>query len=492
MPHASIAAPAARRPLALTLLVLALLAAAPRGIAVPVAPDRAQDLMDRFVAEHAAEDWSAARATAGEYLELRPDDPLMLYNLACVHARDGRPNDAARTLAKAVDAGFRQFGEMQLDSDLDSIRDHPIYRAIVEASTKARSRPRVHREVAALERFRTQFGERRYQYDRDPVRGLDYASNLSPETFAEMRGMVEWQTDHLADTLFDGLPGYRVLIAVPEPEHAHELLRSDHSIGGIYDHGQRMLVTRDIGASLRHELLHVLHYGHMERLGQQHPLWIQEGLASLYEEYEIDDQGAIRFLPNERHTIIRNRVKIGGTMDWRRMVKLSDAHFMRIATQLYPQVRSIFEFLAATDRLVPWYRAYIDSYHQDPSGLLAFEQVLGRDLEDVQRRWRTWVLDQPAVDYRVDRGDASLGIEVDTLPTISDGVVVRGFTDWSPARSAGMRIGDVVVSIDGRGTRTPMELSVALGGKRVGQNVLVRVRRGESHHTLRVALRAKR
>ncbi|NIM60902.1 MAG: hypothetical protein GTO30_04390, partial [Acidobacteria bacterium] len=52
--------------------------------------------------------------------------------------------------------------------------------------------------------------------------------------------------------------------------------------GGIYEHERRRLIARDIGASLRHELTHAYHYADMDRLGQRHPLWVQEGIATLY------------------------------------------------------------------------------------------------------------------------------------------------------------------------------------------------------------------
>ena len=57
-----------------------------------------------------------------------------------------------------------------------------------------------------------------------------------------------------------------------------------------------------------------MHYGHMARLGQRHPLWVQEGLATLYEDYDLDTAGTVRFLPNRRHNIARRRARSGRTM----------------------------------------------------------------------------------------------------------------------------------------------------------------------------------
>src|SRR5690606_3106481 len=46
-------------------------------------------------------------------------------------------------------------------------------------------------------------------------------------------------------------------------------------VGGRYDHDTKRLIARDLGSTLRHEFLHVLHWRSMMHLGQRHPIWIQ-------------------------------------------------------------------------------------------------------------------------------------------------------------------------------------------------------------------------
>jgi putative serine protease PepD len=64
---------------------------------------------------------------------------------------------------------------------------------------------------------------------------------------------------------------------------------------------------------------------------------------------------------------------------------------------------------------------------------------------------------------------------------------VRG----GPAADAGLRTGDVVVSIDGRAVRSASEVAGAVQRHRVGDRVALVVRRGQRRLTLRVTLGAR-
>jgi tetratricopeptide (TPR) repeat protein len=62
---------------------------------------------------------------------LRPNDPLAHYNLACSYALLKRPEQAIKTLRRAVELGYRDFRYMREDRDLDSIRHDPRFRALL-------------------------------------------------------------------------------------------------------------------------------------------------------------------------------------------------------------------------------------------------------------------------------------------------------------------------------------------------------------------------
>jgi hypothetical protein len=407
----------------------------------------------------------------------------MLYNGACAYSRLGERDRAARMLRRAVEQGFVDFAFMKQDPDLAAIRDHPVYEAIVEAARRIAGRP----AGSALEWWKRRFGMESYRYETDDRRRLAFATALDDRSHREMRGMLETEADHLIEAFFGAPPDYVVLIAVPTPQDAEVLFKGDDQIGGIYEHAKRRLISRDIGGSLRHEFFHAMHYGHMERLRQPHRLWIQEGLASLYEDYDLDPEGAARYLPNHRHNVVKARAKAGRLVQWRLLFEMDGDRFMARAGALYPQVRSMFEFVADEGKLGEWYAAYVEHFDEDPGGARAFEAAFDMPVEEVERRWRQWLARRPALDLRIDPRDAAIGIRSDDNLG-NDGVVVTDVIRGSAA-SGRLRRGDVIVSVDGTPTRSFMELRSVVAARQVGETAVLRVRRGDRYLAITLVLR---
>jgi hypothetical protein len=69
-------------------------------------------------------------------VQLRPNDPLAHYNLACSYALLKRPDQAFRALRRAVELGYRDFRYMLEDRDLDSIRHDPRFRQLMREFEK--------------------------------------------------------------------------------------------------------------------------------------------------------------------------------------------------------------------------------------------------------------------------------------------------------------------------------------------------------------------
>ena len=68
-------------------------------------------------------------------LSIEPDDPLILYNVACMYALMDKREDALGHLERAVQNGFGHKESMANDPDLDSIRRTPWFHAITQAMT---------------------------------------------------------------------------------------------------------------------------------------------------------------------------------------------------------------------------------------------------------------------------------------------------------------------------------------------------------------------
>jgi tetratricopeptide (TPR) repeat protein len=61
---------------------------------------------------------------------LRPDDSLVLYNLACSYSLTDRVDQALESLEKALSMGYRDFKWLAEDPDLQNVRRHPRYQKI--------------------------------------------------------------------------------------------------------------------------------------------------------------------------------------------------------------------------------------------------------------------------------------------------------------------------------------------------------------------------
>lgn len=64
-------------------------------------------------------------------VELLPEDFLARYNLACSFARAGRSDDAIDALSRAILLGYDDLDHMESDPDLESIRKHPDFLALL-------------------------------------------------------------------------------------------------------------------------------------------------------------------------------------------------------------------------------------------------------------------------------------------------------------------------------------------------------------------------
>jgi TolB-like protein/Flp pilus assembly protein TadD len=68
---------------------------------------------------------------AGRALAIDPDEPVTLYNVACVYSLQGKTDQALDCLENAVRHGFAHKEWIEHDSDLDPLRDQPRYRALL-------------------------------------------------------------------------------------------------------------------------------------------------------------------------------------------------------------------------------------------------------------------------------------------------------------------------------------------------------------------------
>ena len=430
-------------------------------------------------------------------------DPIVLYNSACVLAQLGKLSAAEKRLLEAIKAGFRDFDTMERDTDLEPVRASDTYEAIMEARARIeaerapRGKPRAPSgggrrgsapdPVAQWKRDHPEaFGEKAgYRYERDDESSITYATFLDESSHRRMRQVLDELEKHLIASYFGKAPTDALLVAIVRPEDAKKYLERPE-VRGMYLHSARRLVSRDAGQSLQHEFVHLMHFAHMERTGQRHPIWVQEGLASLYEDYTLRADGSIEFHPNIRFNFARKQVTSRTARSWRELFELSNEQFMEDAERHYPQVRAIFEFFAREGKLEEFYRELGRTIDEDPDASSAVEKAFGQPLAKVEERWRKWMVERGSVDDRIERDDASFGIVIEDS---GDGVRIREFRYKSAARAAGLRVGDVIFEVDGLPVRNRDEMLMAVTRLVVGRQVVVRYKRDDKELSAKIAPR---
>ncbi len=412
-------------------------------------------------------------------------DVIALYNTACVQALLDHPSKAAKLLVNAVQAGFIDFQRMINDPDLDSVRDEPEYQAILEMQDELRDSA-----GTRLENLARKLLGKSAIVERDDELRIIFGANLDRETFDRMKRKLErqmtWQIDHL----FDGPPNSFVLVLLPTPEKAQAIIGSAR-IGGFYDHDKKQLVSRDLGSSLQHELTHALHHGQMDRLGQVHPVWLQEGLASVFEMYEIDNDGErLRVPGNARLNIAINLEHIHGLTKWKKLFSLSDKKFVGSRPRArYAEARTIFQFLAEKGLLEEWYRSYVKHYNEDSTGRVAFLEVFHAEkLKTVEDEFKRWLQGKEPVPEEVPSDHAALGLWV-VDQAANDGVEIVGLHPGGAARGSGIIPREVITAVDGEPVYSAEELVFRIMQHDSGDAVTLHLRRGKKYHDVTIHLR---
>jgi S1-C subfamily serine protease len=120
------------------------------------------------------------------------------------------------------------------------------------------------------------------------------------------------------------------------------------------------------------------------------------------------------------------------------------------------------------------------------------EEVFGEPLAEIERAFRSWALGLERVSEVGDASGGSLGVPLG--PGEGDGPEVEGLTGPVGVEGRGddrenrIKLGDVILSIDGERTPTLDALYRVLGEREPDEVVAVEVRRGTLRRVVRVRL----
>jgi pentatricopeptide repeat protein len=95
-------------------------------------PDDSRALILGAFALLKAEDKKTAVEWMERSISLDPEETSVLYNAACFYSRMGKVEEALDYFDRAIESGFASREWIDNDSDLDPIRNHPRFQAIMK------------------------------------------------------------------------------------------------------------------------------------------------------------------------------------------------------------------------------------------------------------------------------------------------------------------------------------------------------------------------
>ena len=421
--------------------------------------------------------YAQALPVAIEVIQLDPEINAGWYNLACVQARTGRLVEALDSLNRALRYGFSDFRRLQRDPALAPLRDMGGYDEILRRNAEI--------QRARAERIRQELRRRfggDYIVEVDQAAKLVFATNVDRHMLTELRDHLTVHANAVWDELFDNRFEQHVTIVLPTGPVGIRI--GPEGASGYYEHAQRLLVARRMGKVMAHEFTHALHAAEQDALGQRHPIWVAEGLATLYESSIVHGR-RVRPEVNHRLTLLQWVLARDATIPWRRFLACTQDEFLSTPAICYPQCRYMMMYLYEKGLLKKWYDTYTAGYSRDRTGLAAMEKVFGKRLERIEADWKRWVAALEAPPIRLRSDGAYLGVE--TL-TLADGLLVVRALPGSGAEAAGIRPGDVIVGIDGRRVADGPKLLRLVVAKGVGKTIRLRYRRDGKYLTCDVTL----
>ena len=411
-----------------------------------------------------------------QLIKLAPTYDVAWYNLACLQSRIHQPKQAVESLNKAVDLGYTELQFMEHDPDLEAIRDTKGFKDLLARRDDIQRQ----RGVKIEAELKTQYGKN-YICAIDHEHKLVFATNIDQRTLDEVKAQLTAEAKALWGDLFEHKPEQYLTVIIPSEEDVKNL---PAQVGGFFNPESNRLVARQIGVTLRHEFTHAMHWGDQQARGQNHVIWVMEGLAGLDENATFSG-GHIHPEPNTRLNALQRVLQGKREMSWKNLFEASQPLFMRNAMVTYPESRYVMMYFYQKGKLREWYLTYCKMFEKDPSGIGATEKVFGKKLGEIEADWKKWVTSLAPLPEHPNK--AYLGV---SLKGDADGVEIRDIVPGSGADKAGLQPKDVILKVGSLRTVDIDKLIEFVAKQAVGSVVMVEYRRDGKYEKVQVTLSA--
>lgn len=165
---------------------------------------------------------------------------------------------------------------------------------------------------------------------------------------------------------------------------------TDVSLFGYYKPSDRVvLVNISTGTgTLVHEMTHVFIRFDFPNI----PVWLNEGLGSLYEQCSIYNS-EIKGLVNWRLPLLQKTIMDNSYKPLINLFKISDEEFYGYESNYYySQARYFCYYMQEKGLLRQFYKNFRDNFNMDSTGTLFVEKVFNDNLENVDKEFKQWVL----------------------------------------------------------------------------------------------------
>ena len=208
---------------------------------------------------------------------------------------------------------------------------------------------------------------------------------------------VEWAVKHLKKLYKFRNPKGVIRIYLFKDKKSYQY-HTKHLFGktpktpfGFYLSSEKTIVTNIATGegTLVHEIVHPF----LEENFPKCPPWLNEGLASLYEQCG-EKQGRIWGYTNWRLSALQRAIRQGSLPSLLSMMKASQEEFYGENSSLYyAQARYLLYYLQQQGKLTVFYHSFLKHREKDPFGIKTLQKVLSfSSYEEFQKEWETFVL----------------------------------------------------------------------------------------------------